>query len=309
MLLSKYPQLNSEEWVRKQAETKTAREIAEEVGCSQTTVMYAIKKYEIALPNPNRRGNSSTHTIYPQLQDESWLREEITKKPMRQIAAEIGCSVGAVNFSVHRKFHLAMPLRTPPGVKGAFCKFPQLHQEDWLRKEIEAKSYHKIAQEIGCSYGAIVSAVRKFGIEPPPRNKPRTFRDDPNRSERGIQAWNAKFPHGRFGKDSPSWRGGRVSLGRYIGIYMPEHADADQRGYVLEHRFIMEQHIGRPLAPGEMVHHKNRNPKDNAIDNLELMMNRKHHADVHFGAVAKVVDLEAENKALRKKLAAFEAKE
>jgi len=38
----------------------------------------------------------------------------------------------------------------------------------------------------------------------------------------------------------------------------------------LEHRWVMEQHLGRPLWPDEEVHHRNRQRADNWIENLEL---------------------------------------
>lgn len=39
---------------------------------------------------------------------------------------------------------------------------------------------------------------------------------------------------------------------------------------MLEHRYVMQAFIGRPLAKAETVHHRDGNRSNNAIENLEL---------------------------------------
>ena len=70
---------------------------------------------------------------------------------------------------------------------------------------------------------------------------------------------------------NPSWRGGRyVDDEGYVHVRCPSHPYTHGKGYVLEHRLVMEKQIGRYLLRSEVVHHKDKNRSNNAIENLQL---------------------------------------
>jgi hypothetical protein len=53
-------------------------------------------------------------------------------------------------------------------------------------------------------------------------------------------------------------------------INMHDYPGAKKNGRIFEHRYVMSEHLGRALYPGENVHHINGKRDDNRIENLEL---------------------------------------
>ena len=59
---------------------------------------------------------------------------------------------------------------------------------------------------------------------------------------------------------------------RYVRVW-----DAEQGKALRVHRLIAEQQLGRPLEPGEVVHHVNGDRSDNRLENLQVLPSQGHH--------------------------------
>ena len=131
-----------------------------------------------------------------------------------------------------------------------------IKQRHWKEK----KSLHIIAKELNLSWGGLQWYLSTYDI-------PRRGR---------VESMNVVFNgHG------PNFKGGRVIItptktktgyqgNPYVMLKKPGHSNANKKGYVYEHRYVLAEHYGRPINKDEIVHHKNGNTLDNRLENLEL---------------------------------------
>ena len=161
---------------------------------------------------------------------------------MQQIGSQLGCSTSAVKHHLRRQGIECRPLKK--------IDWPIEQMRQWY--EVDGMTLQQIADKLG-EKQKVVNKVAK-------RNGFRLRRTGPPRGEL-----------------HPEWKGGRhENKNGYIQVYMPEHPTHNGK-YVLEHRLVMEKHLGRYLLPTEVVHHRNGVKDDNRIENLEVFQSNAEH--------------------------------
>ena len=83
------------------------------------------------------------------------------------------------------------------------------------------------------------------------------------------------------GPKNPSWKGGKILKSGYVCVHSPDHPFKMKSNYVMEHRVILEKHLGYFLDPKLDVHHINGIRYDNRLKNL-MVVSRSEHKKIHF---------------------------
>ena len=92
----------------------------------------------------------------------------------------------------------------------------------------------------------------------------------------------------QVGSAHHNWKGGRRKVsGGYIkrviepdNFFLPMATKNNGQYFVLEHRLVMAQHLGRCLQSWEAIHHKNGIRDDNRLVNLELLITGIHKGNI-----------------------------
>ena len=71
--------------------------------------------------------------------------------------------------------------------------------------------------------------------------------------------------------------GRRKMANGYVRMWVPEGTPGrPKNGLMMEHRLVMQEHMGRPLEAWEIVHHRNGVKDDNRVANLEVVTRARH---------------------------------
>ena len=142
-------------------------------------------------------------------------------------------------------------------IKAKYGKIGDKEKEHICQEYKAGKTILEIYRESGRSRGTVRKILKESDIERRPRSYYR-------------------------GEKHTAWRGGRFIAKNtgYVWIAKPGYSRSGRKGYVMEHRYVMEQYLGRPLKTYEQIHHKNGIKTDNRIENLEVVMRDNHRGAV-----------------------------
>lgn len=118
--------------------------------------------------------------------------------------------------------------------------------------EIEKLTQEETAVRLGVSLSCIERTCKRLGLK--------TQRTGP-----------------RSGSLHKGWKGGRILVGGYWYLWTNTHPNRTKQNYIAEHRFFVEQKLGRYLRHDEVVHHINGNSQDNRLENLMVFGSNADH--------------------------------
>jgi hypothetical protein len=123
--------------------------------------------------------------------------------------------------------------------------------------------------------------------------------------------------NGKLKIGKPAWNSGKTFIPKVFGTSYINYAGYKEiwvgkkesikygrkDGYVLEHRKIVQDLIGRPLLKDEIVHHIDCDKSNNSLNNLLLCSSSSEHREIH-NTIEKTI-----SKLLKDNILVFEDKQ
>lgn len=142
----------------------------------------------------------------------------------------------------------------------------------------EHKSALQISKQMNCSVMAIFRRLEAAGVKT--KSQSEIMKGRKISEEHRLKIKEAVNNRDQTGENNPNWKGGRSWVGRSKDPKTHYVLVRINGRYVKEHRYVMEQHLGRKLLRTEEVHHKDTNKFNNDISNLEVL-SKSEHARLH----------------------------
>ena len=228
-----------------QTEPEGGITLARRFGIGATTLYRMLARNDVAISDAKREVGLVHRFALSDQQQQQAIARTIAGERSAAIAADFGVSKYTVLALLKRR-----------GVVTKLGKPKRDVSADQLALAAElyasGMSQEAIGKSLGVSQASVSHWLRMQGIS----NNPKAHSSN----------------HG-------SWKGGRSKTNQGYSLVLlpvddPLRCMALATGYVMEHRYVMAKHLGRPLLSSETVHHINGKRDDNRPENLELRVGK-----------------------------------